>query len=161
MLRIAFKVIAVLVLLFVGRLLFLNMNAQPRDTLASNSGRLAPCPESPNCVSSLAERESQRVEALVLPGDPMRAFDQIVAIIESMRGARLVTVDQGYIHAEFSSRVFRFVDDLELLYDHSIPGFQVRSGSRVGRSDLGANRKRVEALRTNLAAANAETDAGE
>jgi len=63
----------------------------------------------------------------------------------------VVTVDGPYLHAEFTSRLLHFVDDLELLYDPEAQSFEVRSASRVGTSDLGVNRRRVETLRQRLA----------
>ena len=147
MLRIALTLTAILFLLLIGRFVFLSMTTQPPDTLGTAQGRLAPCPKTPNCVSSQAERESQRLDALVVNASIDEAMATALRAIESMPGSRIVTSDDGYLHVEFKSRVFRFVDDLELSYDPNVPGFQVRSASRVGRSDLGANRKRVEALR--------------
>jgi len=70
--------------------------------------------------------------------------------IEGMPGARIVTVDGPYLHAEFTSPLFRFVDDLELLWNGERQVLDVRSASRVGNSDLGVNRKRVEVLRRRL-----------
>ncbi len=153
MLRIALAVLAVLALLLVGRFVYMSMSTQPPDHLRSLAGpaaRLAPCPESPNCVSSLAERESQRVDALKVPGGADAALERAARAIGAMSRARVVTAENGYLHAEFTSLLFRFVDDLELVYDDSVPGFQVRSASRTGHSDMGANRKRVEALRASL-----------
>lgn len=149
-LRLIGMVVALLALLLLARFVHLSMTAQPPDTLGSASG-LAPCPKSPNCVSSRAERESQRIDPLRVEGDAAQATAQAIAAIEAMPRARVVAFDGGYVHAEFSSALFRFIDDLELVHDPALPGFQVRSASRVGRSDLGANRKRVEALRSLLA----------
>lgn len=147
MLRIALAAVAALVLLLVGRFVYLSMTTQPPDSLGVSRGRLAPCPKTPNCVSSQAEGQSQRIDALVVPGSAEDAMGQVVRAIEVMPGARIVSSSADYLHAEFASRLFRFVDDLELVHDPDLPGFQVRSASRVGRSDLGANRKRVESLR--------------
>ena len=71
-------------------------------------------------------------------------------ILESMHRVRITEATSTYIHAEFTSLVFRFVDDLELLLDSEAGVIHVRSASRVGRSDLGANRRRVEDLRRRL-----------
>jgi uncharacterized protein (DUF1499 family) len=64
-----------------------------------------------------------------------------------MRGARVITETETYVHATFTSRVFRFVDDLEFYFVLDAPVIHVRSASRVGYSDLGVNRKRVEKIR--------------
>jgi uncharacterized protein (DUF1499 family) len=150
MLRIVLAVVALLALMLVGRFVSISMPTPPPDDLGASTGRLAPCPESPNCVSSQADRESQRVDALIMPGPADAAWKQIVQAIEVMPRARIVKNEDGYMHVEFTSFLFRFVDDLELVYDGTVPGFQVRSASRAGHSDMGANRKRVEALRARL-----------
>lgn len=147
MLRVGLSLVGILLLLLIGRFAYLSMTTQPPDTLGGASHRLAPCPATPNCVSSQAERASRRVDPLRLSGSAPEALATVVDAIQAMPGSRVITADDGYVHAEFRSRVFRFVDDLELVYDPEVPGFQVRSASRTGRSDLGVNRKRVEALR--------------
>jgi len=65
-----------------------------------------------------------------------------------MKRARVVTEDGCYIHVEFTSFVFRFVDDAEFLLDEAVKTIHVRSASRIGYSDLGVNRKRVEMIRS-------------
>jgi uncharacterized protein (DUF1499 family) len=74
-------------------------------------------------------------------------IETLGTLLEAMSGSRVVTQTQTYIHAEFRSRIFRFIDDLELLLDEDQGVIQIRSASRSGYSDLGANRNRVEALR--------------
>ncbi len=106
---------------------------------------LDPCPNRPNCVSSQATDKTQWVEPLPHRSDS--DFEALGTLLEAMPGCRIVTLTQTYIHAEFRSRIFSFVDDLELLLDEDGGVIQVRSASRLGHSDLGANRKRVEALR--------------
>lgn len=106
---------------------------------------LEPCPDRPNCVSSQATEERQWVEPFPHRGDS--DIEILGTLLETMTGSRIVTLTQTYIHAEFRSRIFRFVDDLELLLDEDQGVIQVRSESRLGHSDLGANRHRVEALR--------------
>lgn len=108
---------------------------------------LAPCPETPNCVSSLAEDAVHRVEPLPLDGAPAEALGRLRRIIEEMRGASVDKVGDGRLEARFRSRIFRFVDDLVLAVDETAGVVHVRSASRVGRSDLGVNRKRVEEIR--------------
>ncbi len=112
--------------------------------LGARDGRLAPPRRTPNCVSSQAD-----------PGDaehyiaPIRAsIEAARRAIESLRAAKIITCEGNYLYAEFRSRLFGFVDDLELLFDGSV--LQVRSASRLGRRDFGVNRKRVEALRSKL-----------
>ena len=115
-------------------------------------GRLAPLPSSPNAVSSQADDPSRRVEPLPFTGDPAVAMHKLRGVIEAMPRTRIVRVEVNYLHAAFTSRIFRFVDDVEFLADPEASVIHVRSASRVGYSDMGANRARVEAIRQAYAA---------
>lgn len=111
------------------------------------SARLAPCPRTPNCVSSRAERASQRVAPIAFQGSGERAMHRLRTVLESLPRVEILESDPTYIRAAFSSRVFRFVDDLELLVSEAEGVVHVRSASRLGHWDWGANRRRVETLR--------------
>jgi len=115
-------------------------------------GRLAPCSGSPNCVSSQSSGAPHEIEPIAFDGDPGVALGRLATLLEQMAGAVIVQRDERYLHAEFTSRILRFIDDLELWVDIRNRQVQVRSASRVGYSDLGANRRRVEALRQAFAA---------
>jgi uncharacterized protein (DUF1499 family) len=120
--------------------------SRPPANLGVTGGRLAPCPSSPNCVASQAGAESRRVEPLRYQGDPAPARDRLLAVLNGMERVRIVQTDTDYMHAEFTSAVFGFVDDVEFQFDP--PGFiQIRSASRAGYYDFGVNRKRVETIR--------------
>ncbi len=108
---------------------------------------LADCPGSPNCAGSEASDPERRVERLVVPG----GIDAVARWIEAESDASVVTRDADYLHATFRSRVMGYTDDVEFL---ALPGgdeVAVRSASRLGRSDLGANRKRIERIRVAIA----------
>ncbi|HUL20756.1 MAG TPA: DUF1499 domain-containing protein [Thermodesulfobacteriota bacterium] len=110
------------------------------------AGKLRPCPSSPNCVSSESDRPSSRVEPLTFKGAPEKAWGDLKEAVSEM-GGKIQEEHDGYLWATFTSRVFRFVDDVEFRMVPSDGIIHVRSGSRVGYSDLGVNRKRVEKLR--------------
>lgn len=110
-------------------------------------GKLRPCPDSPNCVSSESDRASSRVEPLTFKGSPEKAWSDLKETIREL-GGKIQEEREGYLWATFTSRVFRFVDDVEFRMVLTDGMIHVRSGSRVGYSDLGVNRKRVEKLRT-------------
>lgn len=114
-------------------------------------GHLAPCPASPNCVSSEATDDAHRVAPLAYTGDPAAAMRRLRAVIEAMPRTRIVAGSDGALHAEFTSRIFRFVDDVDCIIDPAAGVIHIRSASRVGYSDLGANRARVEAIRSRFA----------
>jgi len=110
---------------------------------------LIPCPASPNCVSSLAlEDEAHRVPPLVWTGDLAEAKTRLRRAVLAAGDATFVVEEDTYWHVEFRSRVFRFVDDVEFLFDPADRQIHVRSASRVGYSDLGVNRRRIEKICT-------------
>lgn len=115
--------------------------------LGVREGRLADCPESPNCVSSQTADEAHRVDPLEFGEDPESAVTRLKAILAASPGARLVEEKPGYLAYEFRTPVCRFVDDVEFLVEAPAKVIHVRSASRIGYSDLGANRRRVEAIR--------------
>lgn len=111
---------------------------------------LAPCPDSPNCVSSQEDPGDAEHHIAALPlGD--RDVDTALADLEALVQAQpraVVQVRKGpYLAATFTSKVFRWVDDVEFLVDAEAGVVHVRSASRVGHSDLGVNRDRIETLR--------------
>ncbi len=109
--------------------------------------RLAPCPETPNCVSSQAPDRTHRVEPLPIEGSPEEALARLRGVIEKMPRTKVKTHSESRLEATFRSLVFRFVDDLVAVVDAEAGVIHVRSASRTGSSDLGVNRKRVETIR--------------
>lgn len=122
----------------------------PPDYLGVRDGRLAPCPDSPNCVSSQALADSQRIAPLTYPGSSVAAFETLIDILEGDPAVRIVEARDGYIHAEFRSRLMGFVDDAEFWWQQPGRAIEVRSASRLGYADFGVNRDRIERLRTML-----------
>jgi len=124
----------------------------PPATLGAPGGRLAPCPDRPNCVSSQAGAGPQAIAPLTFQGDPDAAMHALAAAIATLPGATIVTVRADYVHAEFASAVMGFVDDGEFALDAGAKVIHVRSAARLGHSDFGVNRKRIETLRPAFAA---------
>ena len=122
----------------------------PPSNLGVKDSRLAACPSSPNCVSSDDADVSHRIRAfqLALPAD--LAWRTVRTTIASQPRTKIVTVTEDYLRAECSSWFFGFVDDLELHLRASQNIIAVRSAARLGHSDFGVNRKRVENLRVEL-----------
>jgi len=141
---------AVLVVLMLGYLAFLG--AQSRNmsvSLGVVDDRLRECPPTPNCVSSDADsRDSHFIAPLADPSGAKWA--RLQELVAALPGARLVAASDGYAHITFTSRLFGFVDDVEFHFRPAAGVIAVRSASRVGRGDLDANRKRIEAIRTAL-----------
>ena len=108
---------------------------------------LKPCPHRPNCVSSQSHDTRHFIEPLEYGIPQPAARKKLLKILKEMPRTQIVSDKKNYIHAECRSRFFRFADDLEFLFDADHPIIHVRSASRLGYSDFGINRKRVEALR--------------
>ena len=110
-------------------------------------GKLAGCPTSPNCVSTESTDVKHRINPLTFTGSVENAREKLIRIVGQMPRTSLVTQSEKYLHFECRSRLFQFVDDLEFYVDTQEKTIQIRSASRVGYSDLGVNRKRVEKIR--------------
>ena len=128
-------------------LLLAGCHAGRPGNLGARDGRLADCPASPNCVSSQSPDEAHRIAPLPFSGSPAAAMARLAAIVGSLPRATVITSTETYLHAEFRSAVFRFVDDAEFLLDEGRSVVQIRSASRLGSYDFGANRRRTEAIR--------------
>ncbi len=153
----ALVVIALLVItgLLAGQLGLLK--GTPPSDLGVRDGRLKPPSNTPNSVSSQAslypdhpQRAYADIAPLPLKGGANATLDRIASIIEAMEGGRIVTREPGYIYAQFTTRIMKYVDDAEFWFDPSAEVIQVRSASRLGSSDLGVNRKRIEFIRQRL-----------
>jgi uncharacterized protein (DUF1499 family) len=146
------RVIQVLAVLS-GSVLLAGCHGARPATLGAREGRLAPCPSTPNCVSSRAPDDAHRVAPLPFAGPAAEALPRLAGIVRSLPRATVIEATDTYLHAEFRSAIFRFVDDVEFLADETAGVIHVRSAARLGRSDLGVNRRRVEAIRSRWAAA--------
>jgi uncharacterized protein (DUF1499 family) len=120
---------------------------RPRH-LGVDNGRLTPPPRKPNCVSSQAEPGDtvHYVTPLSFKGDAKAALKKLAQIIDDMPRTQIIESKATYLYAEFSTPLLGFTDDVEFYCDGKV--IHVRSASRLGYSDLGANRKRIEAIRT-------------
>ncbi len=115
--------------------------------LGVKDGKLAACPGKPNCVSSQAGSARQRVMPLRLSGEPGASMKRLKDVVNNMAGTTLIDEGNDYLYFECASKLLGFVDDLEFLCDADEQVVHVRSASRLGYSDLGVNRKRVESIR--------------
>lgn len=128
------------------------------DNLGIQAGKLAVCPNSPNCVSSQAVigDAEHHIASIAYQSAPTEVMTKLKSVLGSMERVAVITETEDYLYAEFTSALMGFVDDVEFYLDPTTPGaLQVRSASRLGQSDLGANRKRIEEIRAKLATAEA------
>lgn len=140
--------LCVLVLAPIVGFTVLSMTARRPTNLGVVDGRLAPCPDSPNCVSTQATDSQHQIAPLRFEGTPEEAKQRLTAALATIPRLRIITETDDYLHAEVTSRLFRFVDDVEFFVDRPGKVIHFRSASRVGRSDLGVNRDRMEQIRT-------------
>lgn len=117
------------------------------SNLGVSNGQLAPCPNSPNCISSQSTDVLHTIAPLTFTSTPEEAIANLKKIIESLPRTKIITESQDYLYAEFKSALLGFVDDVEFYLDRNANVIQVRSASRLGQSDLGVNRKRIETIR--------------
>jgi uncharacterized protein (DUF1499 family) len=114
------------------------------------SGQLAPCPSTPNCVNSQSTDIQHGIEPLTYNSKPIEAMADLKRVVQSLERTKIITQTQNYLYAEFTSKLMGFVDDVEFLLADRAKVIHVRSASRLGESDLGVNRKRVETIRAKL-----------
>ena len=137
----------------------LFQGAAPAD-LGVRGGRLKPPSTTDNSVTSQAalypdhpQRAYADIAPLPLRGDGPATIAKIKAVVGATAGVKIVKSDADYLYAQYTTRLMKFVDDVEFWHDPAAQVIQVRSASRVGKGDMGVNRKRIESVRAALAAA--------
>jgi uncharacterized protein (DUF1499 family) len=120
------------------------------NNLGVSNGMLRACPSSPNCVSSQAADEGHCIAPLLFNGDANAALARLKLVLGRRSDVTIVGEGAGYLRVEL--RTTLFVDDAEFLLDRARSVIQVRSASRLGYSDLGKNRRRMEEIRSQFLA---------
>jgi uncharacterized protein (DUF1499 family) len=118
--------------------------------LGVTDGQLTPCPITPNCVNSQATAKLDFIEPLYFTGTQLEAKERLLKVLKDMPRTTITAEQDNYIRAECASAVFGFVDDVEFYFPAEESGtivIQTRSASRLGLSDLGVNRRRIEEIR--------------
>jgi len=110
-------------------------------------GKFHPCPKSPNCVSTQSTDEKHRMEPIQYSSTVDEAKGKIKNIITSFKRTKLITETENYLHFEFRTATFKFVDDVEFYLDDKEKLIHFRSAARLGWSDMGVNRKRMGKIR--------------
>jgi uncharacterized protein (DUF1499 family) len=136
-----------IVLAGVALLTLLSVFSPGARGLGLIDGRLTPCPASPNCVCTEDRDPGHAVEPIAFTTTAAEARERLKELLATLPRARVMTENDTYLHAEFTTLVFLFVDDVEFLIDADKKLIHFRSASRAGHSDLGVNRKRMEAIR--------------
>ncbi|MHA1468358.1 MAG: DUF1499 domain-containing protein [Promethearchaeota archaeon] len=124
------------------------MNSEEKRTGIINN-KFKPCPKTPNCVSTMASNDDKKhyISPISYISSQEEAVEKIIQIINSLKGTKIKVKEINYIHVIFSTKLLRFKDDVEFYFDDSSKIIHFKSASRIGSSDLGTNRKRMEKIR--------------
>ena len=129
----------------IGLLGLVGCAGERPNSLGTRGGLLTACPASPNCVLSQAGDERHRIAPLLFSGDPDAAFARLKQVLGRRRDTTILEERPDYLRVEL--RTALFVDDGEFLLDRAHSVIHLRSASRLGYSDLGKNRSRIEEIR--------------
>ncbi len=113
------------------------------DNLGLRNGRLRPCPDSPNCISSESTNPKQRIEPLRYETSMAEARTKLQRLVESMNRTTVLAETSNYLRVAFRVPLTGFVDDVEFRFDEGQKVIHMRSASRTGHWDLGVNRRRL------------------
>ena len=137
-----------LIILFIIAFMVLGHHSRSGAPSGISEGRLSACPDKPNCVCSEYKEDTDHyIEPLIIPHITSDTLNIILNSIHET-GGTIEAESRDYLAAAYSSSVFGFLDDLEVRIDHNKNEIHFRSASRVGRSDLGVNRKRVGSVKS-------------
>ena len=139
--------IGVVVLVGVGVLAVLARVVKAPSTLGVRDGKLSACPNSPNCVSTMAQDERHRIEPMPFACSRAAARERLLDIVRSMEGTRIISAEPTYIYVEFRIKGMGYVDDVEFILDEESGVVHFRSASRLPYWDWGVNRARMESIR--------------
>jgi uncharacterized protein (DUF1499 family) len=136
------------------------LKGKPPTDLGLRNGQLKAPSNTNNSVSSQAAlhpnsamRAKAEIAALPMKGNAAETMTRLKSVVAAMPGAQIIKAEPTYLYAEFTTRLMKYVDDVEFAIDEPARLVQVRSASRLGQEDLNANRDRIEAIRAKLASA--------
>lgn len=134
----------------IGLLSIIGCAGEAPKNLGVSNGMLAACPSSPNCVSSQSPDQPHRIAPLSIKDDPDTAWKRLTSLLKERSDVTIVSESSDYLRVEL--RTMLFVDDGEFLLDRGKKKIHIRSASRLGYSDLGKNRRRIEEIRSSFIA---------
>ncbi|MFC0523365.1 DUF1499 domain-containing protein [Pontibacillus salicampi] len=117
-----------------------------KENLGIRNGKLAPCPNSPNCVSTQADNADKKMEPFPFQGDMESTKAKLKEVITNYSRTTIVEETEDYIHATCQTKIMKFTDDVEFYLDEENQVVHFRSASRTGYSDLGKNRQRMDEI---------------
>lgn len=139
--------LAVILVLLAGVPLMIGFLSRRPSNLGVKDGMLAPCPDSPNCVCTFDSDQQHGIAPIDFTGTTAEAMGRLKKALATYPRNQIITENKNYLHVEFTTLILRYVDDVEFLIDEVEHKIHFRSASRLGHSDLGLNRSRMEAIR--------------
>jgi uncharacterized protein (DUF1499 family) len=130
----------------IGCMMMVSCAGQRPVNLGVQNSRLTDCPSKPNCVNSQATDDDHAIAPFQYKGNKIAAFKRLKKVVESFERTTIIEEKENYLHVECRSAIMGFVDDVEFYFPEENV-IHVRSASRLGYSDFGVNRKRMEKLR--------------
>ena len=142
---------SVLLLVIIIMLFIRGVNSRKGISPGLIDGKLTQCSKKPNCVCSDVKIDTQHyISPFILPNNSVREKHSLIKNIIKDMGGILILEKENYFSFNFSSALFGFVDDVEIRFDSNDGAIHFRSASRVGTSDFGVNRKRIEEIKNLL-----------
>ena len=133
------------VVMTAGLMIWARMAQRPAN-LGPTNNQLAPCPETPNCVATQSALPTQLMPPLVYTDSLADAKARLLQVVQAAPRVTEIANQDNYLAFVFRSRLIGFPDDVEFYFDDTAKLIHFRSASRLGRSDLGVNRARMEAI---------------
>jgi len=144
------RLITIGTVLLIASIPLLSCSGKRPANLGISDSKLASCPASPNCLSSDDNNSAHNIPPFQLVKPASEVWQVVRKLVSELPRTQVVNETSDYLHAECRSNVFGFVDDLELHLRPSAGLIAVRSAARLGYSDFGVNRRRIESLRAAL-----------
>lgn len=148
--RLLWNITFAILLTLISSLILPGASWADSSSLGIDNGHLNSCPASPNCVVSQNADPKHAIDPIAYHVDRDAARETLLKVLTVVPRTEVTEQTADYIHALSKSRIFRFVDDVEFYFPSDESVIHVRSASRLGDSDLGVNRRRVEQIRLAL-----------
>ena len=147
-------VIGLIALLVLGYIILLasNFMSKTPSYVGVTNGRLTPAfAAKPNNITTYEAGAYPKEAPLQYQGEMTAAKTRLIAIVTVMPRTKLITDEGNYLHFTFQSRLLRFVDDIEFLFEDETKQIHFRAAARSGYSDLNVNQQRMAEIRAAFA----------
>ena len=139
-----------IIFLFLILVYFVSCAGSVPDSIGIRNNKLAECPDSPNCVSSQSEKESHFMTSWKYKDSMDLVYNEMIEFFKKKNDVKIIETRKNYIWLTFTIPVMGFVDDVEFYFPENEKVIHFRSASRVGYSDLGVNKNRMNQLKKDL-----------